>query len=153
MSNLWLFLHLAGIVLWLGGGVAAMVVTVANRATPRDQLATVARSTGAVYRSAVAPGAALVVISGVVLTLRLMSDLGAGGGGTISPWVLMMQATGLLAAALVLVLQFPKAMRFARLDPVGQAAAFDAERTRLRVLGAVIGLLAAFALFAGAMAR
>jgi hypothetical protein len=153
VNHFWLFLHLAGIVLWLGGGVGVMFVAIANKATPRDQLATVARSIAAVYRSAIAPGAALVVISGVVLTMRLMADLGSGGGGAISPWILTMQGTGLLAAALLLVVLFPRAARLARLDPIAQAAAFDAERARIRLLGAVIGLLGAFALFAGAMSR
>lgn len=151
--HLWLFLHIAGFTMWLGGGVAAMFVAIANKGTSRDQLATVARSLAAIYRAVVTPGAALVVISGIVLTMRLMSDLGAGAGGTISPWVLVMQAAGLLAAALLLVVQFPAALRLARLDPVAHAAAFDATRNRVRVLGALTGLLALIALVGGVMSR
>lgn len=151
--HLWLFLHIAGFVMWLGGGVAVMCLAIANKGTSRDQLATVARSLAAVYRAVVAPGAALVVVSGIVLTMRLMSDLGAGGGGTVSPWILLMQGAGLVAAALLLVAQFPAALRLARLDPLAHAGAFDAIRNRVRILGAVTGLLAAIALLGGVMSR
>ena len=139
--------------MWLGGGVAVMCLAIANKGTSRDQLATVARSLAAIYRAVVTPGAALVVISGIVLTMRLMSDLGAGGGGTVSPWILLMQGAGLLAAALLLVAQFPAALRLSRLDPVTHAAAFDATRSRVRVLGAITGLLALIALIGGVMSR
>jgi hypothetical protein len=82
-----------------------------------------------------------------------MSALGAGAGGTISPWIMSMQGAGLVGAALVIVVSVPASMRAARLDPVTQAAAFDGLRTRLRIVGAVSGLLGFIALFSGAMYR
>ncbi|MFI5234859.1 MAG: hypothetical protein ACHQXA_04040 [Gemmatimonadales bacterium] len=153
MRNFWIFCHLAGFTMWLGGGLGAMFVSLANKQAPRDQLATVARSLAAVYRKIIGPGAALVVISGLILTMQLMAALGAGGGAPISPWLLWMQGAGLIGAALVLVILLPAASRLARLDPVAQAPAFDAVRTRLRLFGAITGILGIVALVSGAMLR
>lgn len=153
MRDLWIFLHLAGMVMWLGGGLAVMFAGIASKQLPREQLGTVARLFAVIHARVIGPGAALVVLTGLVLTMELMSALGAGAGGTISPWIMSMQGAGLVGAALVIVVSVPASMRAARLDPVTQAAAFDGLRTRLRIVGAVSGLLGFIALFSGAMYR
>ena len=153
MTHLWIFLHLLGFVMWLGGGLAAMFAAIASKGTPRDQLGTVARLSAAIYTKVIGPGAALVVLTGVVLTMQLMSALGAGSGGSLSPWLMPMQGAGLLGAALVLVVSVPAAAKLARVDAVAQGPAFDALRARLRIVGAIAGVLGVIALFSGAMVR
>ena len=153
MRDLWIFLHLAGMTMWLGGGFAVMFAGIASKKFAREQLASTARLFAVIHARVIAPGAVLVVLSGLVLTMQLMSALGAGAGGAISPWIMVMQGAGLVAAALVIVVSVPASMKAARLDPVTQAVAFDALRVRLRVVGAVSGILGAIALLAGAMYR
>ena len=149
MRHFWIFCHLAGFTMWLGGGFGVMFASLATRSAPRDQLATVARTLGAIYLKLLGPGAALVVISGVVLTMQLM----AGFSGPVPPSLMVMQGAGLLGAALTLVVQVPAASRMMRADPVAQAAAFDGLRLRLRRIGPIVGLLGLIALIAGAMIR
>lgn len=153
MRNLWIFLHLAGMTMWLGGGLAVMFAGIASKQFAREHLGAVARLFAVIHARVIGPGAALVVLSGLVLTMQMMSALGAGAGGSISPWVLLMQGAGLLGAALVIVVSVPASTRAARLDPVTQAAAFDGLRIRLRIVGAVSGILGFIALFSGAMYR
>lgn len=151
MRQLWIFLHLLGFVMWLGGGLAAMFAGIAARRLARNDMGTAARLLAAIHLRVVGPGAALVVISGVVLTLRLMSALGAGMSGALSPWLMPMQGAGLLGAALVLVVSVPAASRLQRIDPAANAAAFDALRSRLRLTGAVAGVLGLLAIVSGAL--
>ncbi|MGH7590348.1 MAG: hypothetical protein ACREL2_02830 [Gemmatimonadales bacterium] len=153
MRNLWIFIHLLGMVMWLGGGLAVMFAGIASKQFAREQLGSVARLFAVIHTKVIAPGAGLVVLSGLVLTMQLMSALGAGAGGSISPWIMSMQGAGLLGAVLVIVVSLPASTRAARLDPVSQAAAFDALRTRLRIVGAVSGILGMIALLSGAMYR
>jgi hypothetical protein len=153
VRDLWIFLHLFGFTMWIGGGLGAMFVSIANKAAPRDQLGTVGRTLSAVYLRVIAPGAALVVISGMVLTMQLMSAIGSGGGGSLSPWLMTMQGAGLVGAALVLIVMLPAASRIGRVDPVANAPAFDALRSRLRSTGFIAGLLGFIALLGGAFYR
>ncbi|MGH7533155.1 MAG: hypothetical protein ACREL4_07685 [Gemmatimonadales bacterium] len=153
MRNLWIFLHLLGIVMWLGGGLAVMFAGIASKQFAREQLGSVARLLAVIHARVIGPGAVLVVLSGLVLSMQLMSAFGAGAGGMISPWIMSMQGAGLLGAVLVIVVSWPTSMRAARIDPVSQAAAFDSLRTRLRVVGAISGLLGFIALLSGAMYR
>ena len=153
MRNVWVFIHLLGMVMWLGGGLAVMFAGLASKQFARDQLGSAARLLAVIHTKVIGPGAALVVLSGLILTMQLMSALGAGAGGTISPWIMSMQGAGLLGAVLVIVVSVPGSIRAARLDPVSQAAAFDAARARVRLFGAISGLLGFIALFSGAMYR
>lgn len=153
MRNLWIFLHLLGMVMWLGGGLAVMFAGIASKNFPREQLGPVARLFAVIHTRVITPGAVLVVLSGLVLTMQLMSALGAGAGGMISPWIMSMQGAGLLGAVLIIVVSLPASTRVARIDPVSQPAAFDALRVRLRVVGAISGVLGLIALLSGAMYR
>ncbi|HEU4698355.1 MAG TPA: hypothetical protein VFS40_04205 [Gemmatimonadales bacterium] len=150
MNRIWLFLHLLGFVLWLGGALAAMVMGVAAKHEDRDGLAATVRAQAAVHRAAILPGALLTVLSGLVLTFRVMGDVYAGNNG----WLILMQAAGIVAALVTLFISVPTAARLARLDPTGQTAAyFDELRARQRLVASVAGTLGLVALFAGAALR
>ena len=62
--SLWLFLHLLGVALWMGGGFSAMALAIAAKQEPRPALATVTRLQWAIARLLIFPGALLTVVSG-----------------------------------------------------------------------------------------
>ena len=152
MIRLWLFLHLLGFTMWLGGGLAVMVAGVASKREERAGLGAVVRAQAAVYKAIIGPGALLAVLSGLMLTFSVSARMGELVGFSI--WLLIMQGTGVLGALIVLLIGLPTAAKLSRLDPMGSGAAyFDELRQRQRVVGSVAGTLALVALAAGALVR
>jgi hypothetical protein len=150
MTRIWFLVHFIGFVAWLGGGFAAMVVSLAARDAQRSALGSIAAAQAALHKRLLAPGALLVVVSGLVLTVRFMGAMTTA----MSPWLMAMQGAGLLGALITLLVGLPTASRLARIDPEGQHAAyFDELRARLRIGGMVSGVLALFALIAGVFYR
>jgi predicted phage tail protein len=148
VNRLWLFLHLLGFVMWMGGGLASMVAGIAARPESRGGLGAVVRAQSAIQRSIIAPGALLTVLSGLMLTFALA---GMAGGST---WLMVMQGAGLVAALITLFVALPTATRLSRLDPTGdQAAYFDELRNRQKVVGMIWGVLVLLSLVAGTLVR
>ena len=88
----------------------------------------------------------------VMLTFSVAGRMGELVG--FNTWLIVMQSTGLLGALLVLLIGLPTAARLARLDPVGQGAAyFDELRQRQKIVASASGTLALVALVAGTLAR
>jgi hypothetical protein len=143
-----LFLHLLGFTMWLGGAIASMVVGIAAKREERAGLGAVVRSQSQLTKVAIAPGALLTVLSGLILTFRLSGGDLAG----FSIWLVIMQGAGLIAALITLLIALPTAARLGRLDPTGEAARyFDELRQRQRIVSSISGVLGLVALFAGAM--
>ena len=152
MIHLWLFLHLLGFTMWLGGGLAAMVTGIASKRMDRAGLGAVAQSQAAVHKTLIAPGAILVVLSGLILTFSVSGRLDELVGFNL--WLVVMQGAGLVGALLVLLIGLPTAAKLARLDAEGAGAAFfDELRQRQKIVGSVSGVLALVALVAGALVR
>jgi hypothetical protein len=152
MIRLWLFLHLLGFSMWLGGALAAMVAGVAGKREDRSGLGAIARAQAAVHKSIIAPGALLTVLSGLILTFSVAGRMGELIGFNV--WLLVMQGAGVLAALLVLLIGLPTAAKLSRLDPVGPGAAyFDELRRRQKLVASISGTLAMLALVAGALVR
>ena len=150
MSRLWLFLHLLGFTLWLGGAIAAMIMGIAARREDRHGLGAVVRAQGSLMKVAIAPGALLAVLSGLILTFQVTAVAGDLAGFNV--WLMLMQAAGLVAALLTLLISLPTASKLSRLDPAGETARyFDELRQRQRIVGSISGTLGLVALFAGAM--
>ncbi|HET8635031.1 MAG TPA: hypothetical protein VFL88_12865 [Gemmatimonadales bacterium] len=148
MSHLWLLLHFLGFTMWLGGGLAAMVAGISARKEARAGLGAVARAQASIQKRLVAPGALLVVFSGLILTVRLMNAMTT----SLSSWLMVMQGAGILGALIVLLGGLPIASRLSRLDPEGpHAAYFDELRRRLKVVSSVAGALGLVALMAGVL--
>jgi uncharacterized membrane protein len=148
VNRAWLFLHLLGFTLWLGGAIASMVVGIAARSEERSGLGAVVRAQSTLTKTAIAPGSLLTVLSGLILTFQLSGGEFAG----FSPWLVVMQGAGLIAALITLLIALPTAARLGRLDPTGEAARyFDELRTRQRIVASIAGALGLVALFAGAM--
>jgi hypothetical protein len=152
MLRFWLFLHLLGFTMWIGGGLAAMVAGIAAKRERREVLGAVARAQAAAHKAIIAPGALLAVLSGLILTFSVTGRSGAMM--SVNTPLMVMQGAGLLGALLVLLVGLPTAAKLARLDPTGQGAAFfDELRQRQRIVGSVSGTLALVALVAGALVR
>jgi len=148
--RLWLFLHIVGFTLWIGGALAAMVAGIAGKREDRAGLGAVVRVQAAVQRILVAPGALLAVLSGLMLTFAVTSLRGGDAGFNL--WLVLMQGAGVVGALIVLMVGLPTAAKLARLDPEGPGAAyFDELRQRQRVVGSVAGVFALAALVGGAM--
>jgi hypothetical protein len=148
----WLFLHILGFVLWIGGAVAAMVAGVSAKAESREGLGAVVRSQAAVQKALIAPGALVTVLSGLILTFRVTARTGELVGFNL--WLVLMQAAGIAGALVALLISLPTASKLARLDAAGpHAAYFDELRARQRVTSSIAGLLALAALLGGVMVR
>ena len=152
MIKLWLFLHILGFALWIGGAVASMVAGVSAKAEGRDGLGVVARAQAAIQKALIAPGALLTVLSGLILTFRVTARTGELVGFNL--WLVLMQAAGIVGALVALLISLPTASKLARLDPAGQHAAyFDELRARQKVTSSIAGILALAALVGGVMVR
>jgi flagellar biosynthesis component FlhA len=149
VSRLWLFLHLLGFTMWLGGAIAAMIMAIAAKREDRHGLGAVVRAQATLMKTAIAPGALLAVLSGLILTFQMTS-----GGDLIgfSIWLMIMQGAGLVAALLTLLISLPTATKLSRIDPTGERGQyFDELRQRQRVVASISGTFGLVALFAGAM--
>ena len=152
MIRFWLFLHLLGFTMWLGGGFASMAAGIAAKREDRAGLGAIVRSQAAVWKSIIAPGAILAALSGLMLTFAVAGRMGELVA--FNTWLIVMQSTGLLGALLVLLVGLPTAARLARLDPMGQGAAyFDELRQRQKIVASASGTLALVALVAGTLVR
>ena len=152
MIRLWLFLHLLGFTLWLGGGFAAMVLGIAGKREDRAGLGVTTRGQAAIQRRVIAPGALLAVLSGLILTFSITGRTGELVGFSLP--LVVMQGTGILGALLTLLIALPTAAKLGRLDPSGPGAAyFDELRQRQKLVTSISGTLALAALVAGALVR
>ena len=150
MIRLWLFLHLLGFTLWLGGAIAAMIMGIAAKREDRHGLGAVVRAQASLMKVGIAPGAILAVLSGLILTFQVS---GADLPG-FSIWLVIMQGAGVVAALLTLLILLPTATKLSRLDPLGEAAGyFDELRQRQRIVASISGTFGLIALFAGAMLK
>jgi len=152
MIRFWLFGHLLGFTMWLGGGLATMVMGVAAKREDRPTLGAIVRAQAAVQKVIIAPGALLTVASGLILTFSVSARMGELVGFNLA--LVVMQVAGLAGALISLTVALPTAAKLGRLDPVGQGAAyFDELRQRQRVVSSIAGTLALVALVAGALVR
>ncbi len=150
MRGLWLFLHVMGFVAWLGGGLAVMLSGITAKYFPPDQRLAVYRVMSVVSRNLIGPGAVLVVVSGIVLSIPYFSS------ATVPTWLLAMQGLGLLGAIVAIGIVTPVAARLGRLelDPRGELPeSFAGLRRRQAIFATVAGILALVALMSGTLFR
>jgi hypothetical protein len=152
MIRFWLFAHLLGFTMWLGGALATMVAGVSGKREDRPGLGAVVRAQAAVQKVIIAPGALLTVASGLILTFSVSARMGELVGFNLA--LVVMQAAGLAGALLSLMVALPTAAKLGRLDPLGPGGAyFDELRQRQRLVSSIAGMLALVALVAGALVR
>jgi hypothetical protein len=152
VTKVWLFLHILGFTLWIGGAVASMVAGVSAKAEGRAGLGVVARAQAAMQKALIGPGALLTVLSGLILTFRVTARTGELVGFNL--WLVLMQAAGIIGALVALLISLPTASKLARLDAAGDHAAyFDELRARQKITSSIAGVLALAALVGGVMVR
>ena len=71
------FVHFLGMALWIGGMVAAMVLSVSARSATGAERNAAFRWAGRLYSLVVGPGALLTVVTGLVLTMSLAQRAGS----------------------------------------------------------------------------
>ncbi len=150
MRGFWLFLHVMGFVAWLGGGLAVMLSGITAKNFPPDHRLAVYRIMSVVARSLIGPGAVLVVVSGIVLSVPYFTS------STVPTWLMAMQTFGLLGAVVVIGVVTPTAARLGRLqmDARGELPeAFTGLRRRQAIFATLAGVLALLALGAGTIFR
>ena len=144
--TIWHLAHVAGFVLWLGGGLAGMLVGIKGRAEDRPTQAVIVRLLAGIHRVVMFPGIILTVVSGGALSVQ------AANSGTPSSWLMLMQITGVIAAILVLFVSLPALGRLNRIPPTGDTAPrFDALRKRQAMSGMIAGMLGLIALIGGVL--
>jgi hypothetical protein len=152
MIRFWLFVHLLGFTMWLGGGLAAMIAGIASKREDRAGLGAVVRSQAAMHKMVIAPGALLTVLSGLILTFSVSARMGELTGFSLP--LVVMQGAGLVGALVALMVALPTSAKLGRLDPSGPGAAyFDELRQRQKLVSSIAGALALVALVAGALVR
>lgn len=152
MRHLYLGAHILGFVLWMGGGLAAMTVGIAMRNGPSAELPALLGVQARLHSKLILPGCVLVVVSGLLLTLRLYGSATSVNGFPLP--LMIMQGTGLIAAAIVLVVSLPTVGRLSRLDPAGaHAPLFQALSRKMSVAGGLVGALAMTSLICGVLLR
>jgi hypothetical protein len=150
MRGLWLFLHVMGVVAWLGGGLAVMLSGITAKHFPPDQRLAVYRVMSVVSRNLIGPGAVLVVISGFVLSVPYFQS------ATAPTWLMAMQLLGLVGAIVAIAIVTPVAARLGRLelDPRGELPeSFVGLRRRQAIFATIAGIFALLALLAGTLFR
>jgi len=150
MRGFWVFVHVLGFVLWLGGGLATMVLGVAAKQFVPDQRLSAYRLTSAIQRILLGPGAVAVVLSGILLSMPYMKE------GTVPGWLMLMMTSGILGALIAIGVTVPTAARLGRLqaDPRGELPeSFAGLRKRLVIAGSVAGGLGLIALVAGTVLK
>ena len=110
MRGFWLFLHMMGFVAWLGGGLAVMLSGITAKYFSPDQRLAVYRVMSVVSRNLIGPGAVLVVISGIVLSVPYFKN------ATVPTWLMAMETLGFLGAIVAVAIVMPTAARLGRLD-------------------------------------
>lgn len=150
MRGFWLFVHVLGVILWLGGGLATVVLGVVAKQFAPDHRLAAYRLTSAIQRILLGPGAAAVVLSGILLSMPYMKE------GTVPGWLMLMMGSGLLGALIAIGVTVPTAARLGRLglDPRGELPeSFAGLRLRLILAGSIAGGLGLVALVAGTLLR
>ena len=109
MRHFLLYLHIFGFILWMGGGFAAMSTGRFMQQLPRNQLGFAVQVQGRLMGGLILPGAVMVVLSGLILTLRLYGSATSVGG--FSTALMVMQGAGLVGPAITLVVAFPAITR------------------------------------------
>jgi hypothetical protein len=134
--------------------VAAMVIAVAARSESVSSRVSLFRVLGKVYSFVIGPGAVVTLLTGVGLMMSTAQPT-AGETGSFGTWV--MEATGLLAGALVLFAGLPTAIKLARVadlaDENGPPPIFDRLRKRLAAVAHTVAVLAVLSMYFGTVVR
>jgi hypothetical protein len=144
--TLWHLLHITGFTLWLGGGLACMLIGIRSRSEDRATQGVLVQYLARIHRTNMLPGIVLTLASGIALSIP------AAKAGAPTAWLMLMQICGVIAAILVLFVSLPNLGRLTRIKPTGDTAPlFDALRKRVAMSGAIAGVLGLLAMLGGVL--
>ena len=112
MHGLAVFLHVAGVCVWLGASLTFMVFGPAAKRAPLATWAHTWMTLARVQRVLVGPAALIATVTGIILTMALAKsnfDIASAS------WLMVMQGFGLVAGILTLAFATPLTNRMARL--------------------------------------
>src|SRR5256886_15968411 len=92
MRGFWLFVHVMGFTAWIGGGLAVMLSGITAKYFSPEQRLAVYRIMAVVARSLIRPGAVLVGVRGLVLSVPYFHT------AAVPTWLMAVQVFGLLGA-------------------------------------------------------
>jgi hypothetical protein len=145
-----LFVHILGMAMWIGGGLAGMLVASTAQGEPAAVKAGAFRIVARLHTMVIGFGALIVLGTGVILTMAL--DTEGLGDLMRDPKLWVMIVTGIVAGLMVLFVGLPTATRLGALSVVSTKGtlppAFETYRKRLVVVSGVSGGLAILALLA-----
>jgi len=148
--SLVMFVHILGTALWIGGGVAGMLIASSASAEPGPVKAGAYRILARLHAAVIGLGALLVLGTGVVLTMAL--DSSGLGDLMREPKLWVMILAGIAAGLAVLFMGLPTASRLGALSVASAKGelppAFDIYRKRLATVSTVSVTLAVVALLA-----
>lgn len=141
------FLHMLGITLWIGGGLAALAIgLMAPRGKPAGRAATL-RLIGHLHSWLIAPGILVSLATGFVLVGRM-------GTTSLPPAVAAMAGVGLVAGLLALFAELPTAIKLSAISGAAETEppppALKRVERRLAIITVLATVLAIVALYFGA---
>ncbi|NIN72401.1 MAG: DUF2269 family protein [Gemmatimonadetes bacterium] len=152
--GIWLFLHLIGVALWLGGMFTLSLWTSKARASGSQEVIAFAYATARrLYRGLIAVAATVTITAGAVLII-------ATGRPFFRPfpehWLFQMQVAGTLAFLATLFIVLPTAGRLAALaERAGELgedkAQFAAKVKQQAIVGSLVGALLVYVVLTGAL--
>jgi uncharacterized membrane protein len=152
--GIWLFLHLIGMALWLGGMFTLSMWTSKARASGNQEVIAFAYATARrLYRGLVAVAATVTIVAGAILVI-------ATGRAFLQPfpehWLFQMQVAGLLAFLATLFIVLPTAGTLAALaERAGELeedkAQFAAKVKQQAIVGSLVGALLVYVVLTGAL--
>jgi predicted outer membrane lipoprotein len=145
-----LFVHMLGIVFWIGGALVALAVDNGVKSESPEVRAGVARQLARVHTMVIGLGALLATATGVLLALGLETSERAEAMREPRMW--LMQLAGALGGLVVLFVALPTAVRMGGLAVTTEDGellpAFEVYRKRLNVVTIIGWVFAVIALFA-----
>src|SRR5258706_14624282 len=101
MTGLLLFLHVLGVIAWLGGGLGTMLTGITAKPFETVERLAVYRTMSALSRNLIGPGAVLVVVTCFGLSAPYMKSRARPG------WLMAMKGYGLLGSLIALLIVTP----------------------------------------------
>ncbi len=153
--GIWLFIHLLGMALWLGGLLTLGVWTVAARRTGDSKVVAFVYSTARkLYRGVVTSGAILTLVGGILLMVET-------GRPWFRPfpdhWLFQMQILGILAFVVTLLYLVPSSGALAAMAEQRAAAGEDASESftarvkRQGMVASLVGVVLIYVLLLGGL--
>jgi uncharacterized membrane protein len=131
--ELWLFLHISAVVLWIGGGVATQVFgALATASGDPARSAAFGKDTGAMVRWVFMPSSLVVLVSGILLVNEGNWDWGE--------WFIVLGLVGWVAVSITAFVYLTRALRTVgmRMATEGPSPALGAEMNRLILIARIV---------------